>query len=183
MSTHVIAMQQQNKRQAMGKLSDSYRTPPWLFKWLDSEYDFEFDICASDDNHLCEKYYTEYRQYNDRDWSELGSIGFCNPPFSHGQKELALENAYRNMVENKVASVFVIPCDIANDFWRTHIYEKATRMISMVGRVKFCDPITSEETKHGLGIAVVEFMPEEIPVRAGDFEIVLRDEVKKCYNK
>jgi phage N-6-adenine-methyltransferase len=180
MSTQVIARQQANKRQAMGKLSDSYRTPGWLINWLDDEYDFDFDICASDENHLFDRYYTESNPYNGKDWSEMGSIGFCNPPFSHGSKEEALSNAYRNMIDNGVSSVFLIPSDVSNRFWRTHILGKATKITVIVGRVKFNDPLTGEESKGALGCAVVEFMFDEPSVNSIDY-FVDRDEIKAKY--
>lgn len=182
MSTQVIARQQQNKKQAMGKLSDSYRTPKWLFSWLDSEYDFDFDICASDENHLCEKYYTEQNPYNGRNWSELGAVGFCNPPFSHGQKEKALSEACRNLTENGVSSVFLIPSDVSNRFWLDHIIGKATKITVIVGRVKFDDPLTGEESKGALGCAVVEFMLDEEPVFTVT-EFIDRKEIEKSWRK
>ena len=145
-------------------MSDSYRTPPWLFEYLDNQYDFEFDICASDENHLCGKYYTENNPYNGKNWREMGCIGFCNPPFSHGSKEKALSEAYRNLIENGVSSVFVIPSDVSNRFWLDHIIGKATDIKIVVGRVKFYDPTTNLESSGALGVSIVEFMLDEDPV-------------------
>ena len=34
------------------------RTPPDIWENLKNEFDFTCDMCASDQNHLCEKYYT-----------------------------------------------------------------------------------------------------------------------------
>lgn len=181
MSTQVIAQQQKGKRQAKGKLSDSYRTPPWIIRWLDDEYSFDFDVCASDENHLFERYYTEQNPYNGRDWSEMGSVGFCNPPFSHGSKEAALSEAYRNMVENDVSTVFLIPSDVSNRFWMDHILGKATKITVIIGRVKFHDPETNEESSGALGCAVVELMAHEMPVFTID-HFVRRDEVRNKYD-
>lgn len=180
MSTHIIAQQQKNKKQAQGKLSDSYRTPPWLFKWLNEKFEFQFDVCASDENRLCDKYYTEENPYSGRNWSEFGFMGFCNPPFSHGQKEAALANAYRNMIEHDVSTVFLIPSDISNGFWLSHIIGKATKITAIVGRVKFYDPTTNEESKQGLGCAVVEFIAGSEPTYIVN-EFIKRDDIKKQY--
>lgn len=181
MSTQLIAQHQLRRRQAQGKLSDSYRTPPWLFNWLDSQYDFDFDVCASDENHKCEKYYTEENPYNGKDWSEMGSVGFCNPPFSHGSKEKALSEAYRNLNENGVSSVFVIPSDVSNKFWMDHILGKATDITVIVGRVKFYDPVTNEEASGALGIAIVEFMLDEEPVNTVQ-RFIRRDDIKSVWD-
>lgn len=179
MSTQLIAQQQKNKRQAKGKLSDSYRTPPWLFEHINNEYDCDFDACASDENHLLPKYYTEENTCVGKDWSELGSVGFCNPPFSHGSKEKFLAEAYRNLIENEVSSVFLIPSDVSNIFWIDHILGKATKITVIVGRVKFYDPVTNEEASGSLGCAIVEFMHGEEPVNSID-SFVRRDDIKNA---
>lgn len=181
MSTQLIAQQQKNKRQAKGKLSDSYRTPPWLIAWLDSEYDFDFDICSSDENKLFDKHYTESNSCIDKNWSELGGVGFCNPPFSHGSKEKFLAEAYRNLTENGVSSVFLIPSDVSNNFWGSHILGKATKITVIIGRVKFYDPETNKESSGALGCAVVEFMLDEDPVSTID-NFVIRDEIRRKFD-
>ena len=182
MSTQIIAQKQKNKRQAQGALSDSYRTPPWLFKWLDNEYDFDIDICASDENHLVSNYYTEENSSIGQDWSMKGSMGFCNPPFSPGSKEKFLAEAYRNMMENKVSSVFLIPSDVSNCFWANHILGKATKITVIIGRVKFYDPVTNEESSGGLGCAVVEFISNEDATNSID-HFVKRDDLKKKWEE
>ncbi len=182
MSTQVIAQQQANKRQAKGKLSDSYRTPPWLVRWLDEEYDFDFDICASDENHVFDKYYTEENSALDANWSEKGAVGFCNPPFSHGSKEKFLSKANDELLNNGVSSVFLIPSDVSNKFWRDHILGKATKITVIIGRVKFYDPVKNIESIGALGCAVVEFMLDEEPVSAIE-HFVNRDEIKAKYEQ
>lgn len=36
-----------------------WETPQWLFDKLNSEFHFNIDICASDENAKCDKYFTE----------------------------------------------------------------------------------------------------------------------------
>jgi len=38
--------------------SDEYATPQELFDELNSEFKFDLDPCATDENHKCNKYYT-----------------------------------------------------------------------------------------------------------------------------
>lgn len=178
MTTHIIAVR--NGRQAKGKRSDSYRTPKWLFKFLDEQYNFDFDICASKENALLDKFYSEENPYNGRNWSELGSTGFCNPPFSTGQKEKALAEAYRNMKENSVTSVFLIPSDVSNIFWMSHIVGKATKISIICGRINFLDPDTGEESNAGLGCALVEFCPDKEPALYPKW--IKRDDIKQRYS-
>jgi len=60
--------------------NDSWRTPRWLFDYLNAEFGpFTLDAAASDENHLCDKYYTEQNSGLDNEWN---GIVFCNPPYS-----------------------------------------------------------------------------------------------------
>ena len=85
------------------------------------------------------------------------------------------------MIENGVSSVFLIPSDVSNNFWHTHILGKATKITVIIGRVKFHDPVTNEESRGALGCAVVEFMTDEESVNTID-NFVLRDEIKNKYS-
>lgn len=167
---------QRAQSHADGKQSDSYMTPKWLFDYLDDEYSFTCDAAASDENHLCEHYYTQDKSALDAGWSESGGTVFCNPPFSAGYKEAFLAKAYQELVDNNVSSVFVIPADASNKCWLDHIFGKATKITIINGRVKFLDPIAGIESRAGLGTAIIEFQYGEPPVnRIGYIE---RDKVK-----
>lgn len=166
-----------------GKLdADSYETPSWLFKWLDDEYNFDIDLCASDNNHKLPVYYTIDDSCINQDWSERGTMAFCNPPFSRGNKEKILATAYKNMTENGVSSVFVIPCDINNIAWFEFIFEKATKITAIIGRVNYDEPESGgKPSKAGLGTAIVEFMCDEMP-EGGRIHRVLRDDIKRKFS-
>lgn len=164
------------------KDSDSYGTPQWLFDWLDDEYDFDMDVCASDINHKCDTYFTIDDSGLDKNWSDYGSVAFCNPPYSRGMKEKFLAKAYQEMIENGVASVFVIPADICNFAWADHVFIKATKVTAITGKVRFYKPHTNEESKYGLGVSVVEFMPGELPSVTVD-RMVRRDDIKSRWEK
>lgn len=162
---------------ADGKSSDSYGTPSWLFDYLNDEYDFACDAAASDENHLCEMYYTKENDAINKNWSESGGAIFVNPPFSNGEKEKFLAKAYQELVDSDVTSVFVIPADPSNKCWLDHIFGKATKITIINGRVKFTDPKTGLESKTGLGAAIIEFQCDEPPVfHMGYIE---RDKIKK----
>lgn len=164
---------------ADGKASDSYRTPKWLFDYLDDEYSFTCDAAASDENHLCEYYYTAENSAINASWGESGGHVFCNPPFSTGYKEAFLKKAYQEMVDNDVSSVFVIPADLSNKCWLDNIFGKATKITVINGRVKFLDPNSGIESRAGLGAAIIEFQAGEKPVFTAGY--VERDKIKnKC---
>ncbi len=54
-----------------------WRTPKELFDRLNEEFGFEYDLAASDENHLCPSYYTKENSALNYLW--FGSC-FCNPP-------------------------------------------------------------------------------------------------------
>lgn len=41
---------------------DDWWTPQWLFDLVDAEIGFETDVCASDANHKCARYFTRERE-------------------------------------------------------------------------------------------------------------------------
>lgn len=161
---------------ADAKASDSYRTPKWLIDWLNDEYSFTCDAAASEENHLFDVYYTAERSAFDADWSESGGHVFCNPPFSNGMKEKFLAKAFDELTENGVSSVFVIPADPSNKCWLDHVFGKATRITIINGRVKFLSPESGDETKAGIGTAIIEFQHGEKPVNTLGF--VVRDKIR-----
>ena len=59
-------------------LSGEWTTPKDLFEALDNEFHFTLDAAASDENHLCERYYTKKDNALMQPWT--GTV-FCNPPY------------------------------------------------------------------------------------------------------
>ena len=59
-------------------LSGEWRTPEGLFKALDEEFHFTLDAAASDENHLCEQYYTVKDDALIQPWP--GNV-WVNPPY------------------------------------------------------------------------------------------------------
>jgi len=56
-----------------------WRTPPELFRTLNSIFKFTVDACADGGNHLCPLYWSEQNDCRKQDWSKHRV--FCNPPF------------------------------------------------------------------------------------------------------
>ncbi len=55
------------------------RTPKDIWKDLSKEFKFTCDMCASDENHLVEKYYTAENSALDKDWTD--EVGYVHPLF------------------------------------------------------------------------------------------------------
>ncbi len=63
------------------QLRQCWRTPPELFNKLHSLFHFTVDACASPDNALLPKYWTEHEDARCQDWS--GDVVYCNPPYGN----------------------------------------------------------------------------------------------------
>ena len=55
------------------------RTPTNIWEDLKKEFNFTIDICASDKNHLLERYYTKESDGLTKDWSN--EIAYIHPMF------------------------------------------------------------------------------------------------------
>lgn len=49
---------------------DDWCIPIELFNKLNEKYKFTLDPCSSDENHLCNKYYTKEQNGLEQDWSK-----------------------------------------------------------------------------------------------------------------
>lgn len=121
---------------------DTWQTPPWLYAWLDSLYGFNLDAAASDEHHLCDKFFTKENSALNQDWGGAGTVAFCNPPYSRGMKEKFLNKAVEQRTKG-VTSVFVIP-SLPSEGWFPH--DTANHIMFIKGgRVNFIHPVTNEE--------------------------------------
>jgi len=55
------------------------RTPTDIWNRLNEKYDFTIDLCASNENHLLDRYYTEETDALKQDWSN--EIAYLHPLF------------------------------------------------------------------------------------------------------
>ena len=171
--------------QAKGSLdkkdSDSYRTPLWLFDYLNNIHNFDVDICSSDINKLCDNFFTIDNNALEKQWIKHGKMGYCNPPYSRGEKEKFLDKAFLEM-KNGFSTVFVIPADLSNICWKEKIIGKATKITVISGRVSFDKPEHARvKSGAGVGVSIVEFISNK--ESNNNIYFVSRDELIKNYEK
>ena len=110
----------------------TWETPIDFFNKLDSIFKFELDVAASDDNHKCDRYYTEETDGLAQDWE---GVCWMNPPYGRHQIkwiEKASEEA------NKGATVVcLIPARPDTKVWHNIIFPKASCIAFIKGRLKF----------------------------------------------
>ena len=63
-----------NKEVMFSSATGVWATPQDFFDSLDAEFNFTLDPCANDENHKCEKYFTEAEDGRAQDWGGLQGI-------------------------------------------------------------------------------------------------------------
>lgn len=48
--------------------SDEWETPQQFYDELDKEFNFNLDVCATDDNHKCQEYFTQEDNGLEKSW-------------------------------------------------------------------------------------------------------------------
>jgi len=61
---------------------NDYETPEYVFKYLDSEFNFVFDLAASKDTAKCTRFYTPKDDALSKDWHKIKGYLWLNPPYS-----------------------------------------------------------------------------------------------------
>lgn len=108
--------------------SDEWETPQDLFDRLDAEFHFDLDVCATDDNHKCAKYYTLKQDGLSQEWH--GTV-WCNPPYSNIKEWAKACYEYGN-------AVMLVPSRTDTKWFHDYVYNKSEiRFIK--GRLKFGD--------------------------------------------
>ena len=115
----------------LSSAKDDWRTPKELFDELNAEFHFTVDLCADNDNHLCNKWYTKENSGFNADLT--GERVYCNPPY--GRKSTA--DWIRKCAScNADIVVMLIPARTDTNAFHDYIYNKAEiRFIR--GRLKF----------------------------------------------
>lgn len=108
-------------------------TPPDLFKKLDEKYHFNLDAAADENNHKCDKYFTEADDALKQDW--VGNV-FLNPPYGRNIGKF-IKKAYEESLKNADVVVIVMPARTDTAYWHDYIIPHAAEIIYLRGRLKF----------------------------------------------
>ena len=114
--------------------TDNWSTPQDFFDKLNDEFHFTLDVCADENNHKCEHYYTKEIDGLSRPW--VGTI-WCNPPYGRKIGEW-VRRAYISSQIGSATVVMLLPARTDTRWFHDYIYNKPnteTRFIK--GRLKF----------------------------------------------
>lgn len=111
--------------------TDEWETPKELFDVLNQKYHFQTDVCATDENAKCPKYYTREIDGLKQEW-----YGTCwmNPPYG---REIGkwMKKAYKESKENGATVVCLVPARTDTAWW--HEYAMKGEITFLRGRLKF----------------------------------------------
>lgn len=106
-----------------------WETPQDFFDKLNEEFHFDLDVCATDENHKCDKYYTK-EQDGLAMQSEWKGTVWCNPPYGREIGKWVKACAeYSN-------AVMLLPARTDTKWFHDYIYGKA-QIRFIKGRLKF----------------------------------------------
>lgn len=112
-------------------------TPEWLFNALDSEFHFDLDPAASDQNAKCDVYYTVEDNGLTVDWynpdDDIISV-FVNPPYGRGIINWVVK-AYRES-QRGATVVMLLPARTDVAWFHDYVLGKA-EVRFLRGRIKF----------------------------------------------
>jgi phage N-6-adenine-methyltransferase len=94
--------------------NDLWRTPKEVFNYFNRRYDFQCDVAASDDNHLCNGYLTEENNALELDWGfdcNSGGYIWCNPPYSNPLPWV--NKCIKESQERGIGTVMLLNCDMS----------------------------------------------------------------------
>lgn len=114
--------------------TDNWSTPQDFFDKLNEEFHFTLDVCADENNHKCEHYYTKEIDGLSRPW--IGTI-WCNPPYGRKIGEW-VRRAYISSQIGSATVVMLLPARTDTRWFHDYIYNKSNIEIRFIkGRLKF----------------------------------------------
>ena len=105
-------------------------TPEDFFKKYDDKYKFELDVCATDDNAKCARYFTEEIDGLSQEWK---GICWMNPPYGRNIKQW-MKKAYESSLSGATV-VCLVPARTDTNWW--HDYAMKGDIEFIKGRLKF----------------------------------------------
>ena len=130
--------------------TDNWATPIDFFQSLNRVFNFQTDVCASNDNAKCPNYYTAEKNGLAQDWR---GVCWMNPPYGRGI-DAWVKKAYEAARENGATVVCLVPARTDTRWWQKYCANGEVYFVP--GRLKFGD------AKHGAPFpcAVVVFRPQ-----------------------
>jgi len=115
--------------------SVEYSTPMDIFEPLKEEFEIEFDICASSENHKCDLYFTKEDDCLTKDWGDIKGNIWMNPPWGK-QMQKFVRKALEESKKGKTI-VCLLPVRSNTKWWHETIIETKMEVRFLRGEIKF----------------------------------------------
>ncbi len=135
----------------LSSATDDWATPQDLFDYYNAIYNFDLDVCASDENAKCGRYFTEDINGLMQPWAP--SKCWMNPPYGKAIGEW-VRKAWEESRQGALV-VCLLPARVDTRWWHTHA--RQGRIEFLKGRLKF----GNAENGAPFPSAVVTFMPAD----------------------
>jgi phage N-6-adenine-methyltransferase len=123
------AYRQRVKRRGTGTVE--WSTPDDLFAGLDKQYGpFDLDVCATDDNAKCGRYFTQEDDGLAQDWT--GRV-WCNPPYGRAIGDW-MRKAWEASESTAEIVVCLVPVRTDTQWWQ---YAELGEISYVEGRLRF----------------------------------------------
>lgn len=110
--------------------TEMWSTPDDFFKKYDSVYGFQTDVCATQENAKCARFFTEQQDGLAQEWS---GICWMNPPYGRTIKAW-MHKAYKSSL-NGATVVCLVPARTDTAWWHEYAIKGDIEFIR--GRLKF----------------------------------------------
>lgn len=118
--------------------TDLWATPIDFYRHYEDKYNFNLDVCATDENAKCDNYFTIEDDGLTQDWSKFGNV-WMNPPY--GREIIKwMKKAYEESLKG-VTIVCLVPSRTDTKWW--HEYAMKGEIEFIRGRLKFGEAVNS----------------------------------------
>lgn len=115
----------------LSSATDEWSTPQELFDTIAEAVHPTLDVCATAENHKCEKYFTREQDGLKQDWG--GEIIWCNPPYGKN-----IGAWVERCAKHKGLAVMLLPARTDTRWWQDHINDNPNAIVRFIrGRLKF----------------------------------------------
>ena len=113
--------------------SELWETPQDLFDKLDQEFGFSLDVCATQENAKCQKFYTPEQDGLKMPWE--GTV-WCNPPYGRQVGQWVRRALFASASGNTV--VMLLPARTDTRWFHEYIYRRTNVEVRFLrGRLHF----------------------------------------------
>ena len=126
-------MNKQTQQVMFSSKSEEWETPQELYNYLNLDYRFTLDPCATPENAKCEKFFTREDDGLNKSWE--GEKVFMNPPYGRDIKKW-VKKAYEEGQKPETVVACLIPSRTDTKYWHEYCM-KAWKIHFVKGRLKF----------------------------------------------